>query len=72
MADIFKGVVWLTDEQYKELKDNGEITIDGVTHVYDSKILYVTPRAEAPYLKKGDISLTLKDNGAYTLTINKE
>lgn len=43
MENSFKGVVYLTEEQYKELKTNGTITVGDISLTYDEDILYVTP-----------------------------
>lgn len=43
MENLFKGVVYLTEEQYKELKTNGTITVGNISLTYDEDILYVTP-----------------------------
>ena len=43
MENLFKGVVYLTEEQYKELKTNGTITVGDISLTYDEDILYVTP-----------------------------
>lgn len=43
MNNIFKGVVYLTEEQYRELKTNGTITVGNLSLPYDEDTLYVTP-----------------------------
>ena len=39
----FKGIVYLTNEQYTTLQTNGTITVGDVTLTYDENTLYVTP-----------------------------
>jgi len=43
MDNLFKGVVYLTEEQYRELKTNGTLTVGDISLTYDEDILYVTP-----------------------------
>lgn len=43
MNNIFKGVVYLTEEQYRELKTNGTITVGNLSLTYDEDTLYITP-----------------------------
>lgn len=44
----FKGVVKLTEEQYKTLKNDGTITVGDVTLNYDENTLYVTSLEDTP------------------------
>lgn len=44
----FKGIVYLTDEQYTTLKDTGTIAVGGITLTYDENTLYVTPDTAQP------------------------
>ena len=44
MAEIFKGIVRLTEEQYALLSANGFITVNGNTITYDPRTtMYITP-----------------------------
>ena len=43
MDNLFKGVVYLTEEQYRELKTNGTITVGDLSLTYDEDTLYITP-----------------------------
>ena len=42
MANLFKGVVKLTEEQYITLKNNGTLTVGDITIDFDENTLYVT------------------------------
>jgi sugar lactone lactonase YvrE len=39
----FTGIVYLTEGQFTTLKNNGTITVNGITLNYDENTLYVTP-----------------------------
>jgi methyl coenzyme M reductase subunit D len=53
MANLFKGVVKLTEDQYQLLKSNGSIVVNGTTIQYDDYTLYVTD-----YAIDGELDLT--------------
>lgn len=44
--DRFIGTVYLSEEQFAELKKNGTITVNGQTVVYDENTIYMTPEVE--------------------------
>jgi hypothetical protein len=57
----FKGVTYLTDEQYATLIANGTLTVDGVTINYDQDMLYVTPQAESGGVSKEEFNKLLNN-----------
>lgn len=61
----FKGVVYISNEDFTTLKNNGSVVIDGVTYTYDENILYCTPEEEGEGLPAFDSS---KEN--YVLSVD--
>lgn len=57
----FKGIVYLTNEQYTTLQTNGTITVGDVTLTYDENTLYVTPDS-------GENAITVINNLTSTST----
>lgn len=45
----FKGIVYLSKNQYESLYLNGSLTVNGVTYEYDENVLYVT---DGDYVEK--------------------
>ena len=43
MSDFLKGQVYLSNEQYQELMNNGSVVVNGATKTYDPNIDYITP-----------------------------
>lgn len=43
MNGEYQNTVYLSEEQFTELKTNGTITVDGQTVVYDEDTIYITP-----------------------------
>ena len=66
---LFKGVVYLSDEQYAKLIADGVIEVGGQTVTYDESMVYVTPKAlGGDYYTKGEVEEKLKtvfDNVTY-------
>ena len=53
---LFKGVVYLSDEQYNKLITDGVIEVGGQTITYDESMMYVTPKAlPTDYYTKSEI-----------------
>ena len=42
----FKGITYLTEEQYAELVEKGTLTVGDTTITYEAARLYVTPESE--------------------------
>lgn len=40
-------IVYLTEEQYLELMNNGSVTVNGVTVTYNENDIYITPNTTA-------------------------
>ena len=62
----FKGVMQTTPAIYRELINNGSVTVDGVTYEYDEGMLYITETEEKPVVnsingKTGDIQFGSTD-----------
>lgn len=66
---LFKGVVYLSDEQYAKLVKDGVIEVGGQTVTYDESMVYVTPKAlGGDYYTKSEVEEKLKtvfDNVTY-------
>lgn len=66
---LFKGVVYLSDENYKTLIENGSVVVNGEVHNYDDNLVYVTPKAlGGDYYTKEEVEEKLKtvfDNVTY-------
>ena len=62
----FTGIVYLTEEQYVELKTNGTITVGDVTIVFDENTLYVTDDIINfnDFVKKEDLDILVGDINA--------
>lgn len=53
---LFKGVVYLSDEQYNKLVTDGVIEVGGQTITYDESMVYVTPKAlPTDYYTKSEV-----------------
>ena len=53
---LFKGVVYLSDEQYNKLITDGVIEVGGQTITYDESIVYITPKVlPTDYYTKSEI-----------------
>ena len=50
MSNMTK-IVYLTEEQFEQLKQNGTITVDGKTIEYDENYLYLTPADDVNEIK---------------------
>lgn len=62
----FKGVMQTTPEIYRELINNGSVTVDGTTYEYDPGMLYITEAEEKPVVnsingKTGDVQFGSAD-----------
>lgn len=66
---LFKGVVYLSDEQYNKLITDGVIEVGGQTITYDESMVYITPKAlPTDYYTKSEVDEKLKtvfDNVTY-------
>lgn len=66
---LFKGVVYLSDEQYAKLIADGVIEVGGQTITYDESMVYVTPKTlGGDYYTKSEVEEKLKtvfDNVTY-------
>lgn len=62
-----RNIVYLSVEQYTELKANGSITVDGQTIVYGEDDVYVTPDETAEQI--GDLQAELATQGAKITTL---
>lgn len=53
---LFKGVVYLSDEQYNKLVTDGVIEVGGQTITYDESMVYITPKAlPTDYYTKSEV-----------------
>ena len=53
---LFKGVVYLSDEQYNKLITDGVIEVGGQTITYDESTVYITPKVlPTDYYTKSEI-----------------
>lgn len=64
----FNGVVYISNEDFTTLKNNGSVVINGVTYTYDENTLYCTPEEEGEGLPSYDSSkanyvLSVDSNG---------
>lgn len=59
----FTGIVYLTEEQYLELKTNGTLTVGDVTINFDENTLYVTDDIIDfnDFVKKEDLNVIIGD-----------
>lgn len=65
--DNLKGIVYLSEEQYKTLKSTGTITVGDITLNYDKNVLYVTDDKIAEELKAlGERVTVLENTGGST------
>lgn len=67
---FLEGVVWLSQEQYDELKLNGTITVDGVTHTYSEDVLYITPTTADLVNQVQDHEARIETNEENILSLN--
>ena len=59
---LFKGAVYLSDEQYYKLVKDGVLEVGGETILYDESMIYITPKAlGGDYYNKSEIDEKLKN-----------
>ena len=64
----FKGVVYISNEDFTTLKNTGSVVINGVTYTYDEDTVYCTPDLELPDPTSAqDNSVVAVSNGQYVL-----
>lgn len=69
MAD-FNGIVYLTEDQYIQLKNDGSLTVEDVTVNFDENTLYVTPQIGTG--EGGGTIVTVGGVEVETLTFNSD
>ena len=56
MEQVLKDVIYLSNEDYELLVQNGEVTINGTTLTYDENTIYITPDVLASQSENGLMS----------------
>lgn len=62
MADLFNGVIKLTEEQYKILEEKGTLTVGDITLVYDNNSIYITDEIDYYTKSESDNKFATNEN----------